>query len=390
MASQPSTASDAVLDIEQGPIRPPSEARSLFLRLTRNCPWNRCLFCPVYKKRKFSLRTVEEIKADIDTAAQMIEAVKELSWSLGSGGRVDDGVISHVFHSPNYSDSLRNVAAWLYFGQGSVFLQDANNMIMKPDDLVAVLNHLRATIPGISRVTTYARSKSVKQKSLEALKRIRRAGLDRIHIGLETGHDPLLKFMKKGVSAAEQIEAGQKAVAAGFELSEYVMPGLGGREMSRGHALDTALALNQINPHFIRLRTLRVPERVPLYEEMVAGNFTMLDDEECLAEIRLFLENLEGITSRLTSDHIMNLIETLNGKLPEDKERLLGIIDDYFALPEEERLLYRVGRRAGLFRGPADLGSAGRSKAEAILSHIRGSRPGSEEAVIKDMADRFV
>jgi len=381
----------ARLSIEQGPIRPPSEARSLFIRLTRNCPWNRCLFCPVYKRRKFSLRTIEEIKADIDTVRTMIDQLTDLSWKLGEAGRISDALISHVFHSPDYSDSHRNVAAWLYFGQGSVFLQDANNLILPAEDLVRVLEYLKAKIPGITRVTTYARSKSVKQKSLESLKAIRWAGLDRIHIGLETAHDPLLKFIKKGVSGAEQIEAGQKAVAAGFELSEYFMPGLGGQAMSRGNALDTAAALNQINAHFIRLRTLRVPRRVPLYDELAAGRFSLLSDDECLAEIRLFIEHLEGITSRIVSDHIMNLIETIQGRLPEDKAEMLAVIDRYFALPEPERLLYRLGRRAGLFRGPDDLASPGhRARAESILAQVRSQRPGQEEEVIKEMADTYI
>lgn len=381
----------ADLSIEQGPIRPPSEARSLFIRLTRNCPWNRCLFCPVYKRRSFSLRSVEEIKADIDTVALIIEHLKDKSAKLGSGGRVDDRVISSVFHSGNYSDSYRNVAAWLYFGQGSVFLQDANNMIMRPEELIEVLEYIHQRIDGISRVTTYARSKSFRHKSLETLQHIRRAGLDRIHIGLETAHDPLLKFMKKGVSGAEQIEAGQKAVAAGFQLSEYVMPGLGGAEMSQGHAEDTAKALNQINAHFIRLRTLRVPSRVELFQELEAGRFATLSDEECLAEIRLFISLLEGIESEVVSDHIMNLIETVGGKLPGDKERMLSIIDGYFALHADERLVYRLGRRAGLFREPADLAlSEQRAKAEAILTNIRASHPGGEEEAIKQMADSYI
>ncbi len=374
------------LAIEQGPIRPPSEARSLFIRLTRNCPWNRCLFCPVYKGAKFSLRSVEEIKADIDTVAEMIDHLKGLAGS----GPVDDRVVSQVFHSAAYSDSFRHTAAWLYYGEGSVFLQDANNFIMKADELAEVVAYLHEKVPGISRVTSYARSKSVGQKKPEELKRIREAGLDRIHIGLETAHDPLLKFIKKGVSGAEQIEAGQKAVAAGFELSEYVMPGLGGKEMSKGHALDTALALNAINPHFIRFRTLRIPRRVELRKEVEAGRFTMLGDEECLREIRLFISNLEGITSYVASDHIMNLMESIGGQLPRDKENMLALIDDYFSLSEEERLLYRVGRRAALFRGPHDLAGPQRPRAEEILRQIRAAHPGEEEMVLRKMADQFI
>ena len=377
--------------IEQGPIRPPSEAKSLFIRVTRNCPWNKCLFCPVYKRRKFSRRSVEEVKADIDLAAEMIGTVKDLSARLGSAGRVDDRVVSVIFGSAVYSDAMRNVAAWLYYGEGSVFLQDANNMLLPAGELAEIVAYLHRTIPGINRVTSYARSKSVYRKTPDELAMIRQAGLDRLHIGLETAHDPLLKFMKKGVTGAEQIEAGQKAVAAGFQLSEYVMPGLGGVEMSDGHARDTALALNAINPHFIRLRTLRAPKRVELYQELQAGRFTLLSDDQCAAEIRSLIAQLDGITSRVVSDHIMNLIETVGGRLPEDKPAMLAQLDGYLNLEDEERQLYRVGRRAGLFRGPADLTSpAARTKAESIYNQIQTTRPGEMETVIREMADGYI
>lgn len=385
------TRPSATQTIEQGPIRPPSEAKSLFIRVTRNCPWNKCLFCPVYKRRKFSRRSVEEVKADIDLAAEMIGTIKELSVQLGSAGRVDDRVVSVIFGSAAYPDAMRNVAAWLYYGEGSVFLQDANNMLLPAEELTEIVTYLHRTIPGVSRVTSYARSKSVCRKTQEELTMIRQAGLDRLHIGLETAHDPLLKFMKKGVTGAEQVEAGQKAVAAGFQLSEYVMPGLGGVEMSEGHARDTALALNAINPHFIRLRTLRVPKRVELYNELEAGRFTLLSDDQCAAEIRLFISLLDGITSRVVSDHIMNLIETVGGQLPDDKPAMLAQLDAYFDLDDEERLLYRIGRRAGFFREPADLSSpTARTKAESIYNQIQAARPGEMEAVIREMADGYI
>ena len=297
------------LRFEQGPIRPPSEARSLLLRVTRNCPWNQCQFCPVYKKRKFSLRTVEEIKQDIETVKDIVDDVKALSWRLGCSGAVNDQVISSIFGDSDYSDNYRSVAAWLYYGTGACFLQDADNMIMKVRDLVEVLDFLRKKLPEITRITTYSRSRTVVRKSVESLKQIREAGLDRIHIGLETAYDPLLKLMKKGVKGVQQIEAGQKVVEAGMELSEYVMPGLGGQEMWREHAVETAKALNQINPHFIRLRSLRVPKRVPLYEKLKDGSFTMQTDDMIAEEIKLFIETLDGITSMVTSDHIMNLLE---------------------------------------------------------------------------------
>jgi hypothetical protein len=342
---------------EQGPIRPPNEARSLLLRLTRNCPWNQCLFCPVYKNRQFSLRTVAEIKADIQAARNIADDITALSRQLGSEGEVDDRVVSHLFNQPGYGDTHRSVAAWLYYKTDACFLQDADNLIMKTGDLVAVLEFLREKFPSISRVTTYSRSRTVARKSLESLRRIRQAGLDRVHIGLETGYDPLLKLMKKGVSAAQQVDAGRKLLDAGMELSEYVMPGLGGREMWREHAVATADVLNRINPHFIRLRSLRVPRRVPLHSKLADGSFTMQTDDMLAAEIKLFIEHLDGITSTVASDHIMNLLEEVSGKLPEDKPKMLAVIRHYQGLGDTDRLIYRAGRRGGAYRSLDDLGT---------------------------------
>jgi radical SAM superfamily enzyme YgiQ (UPF0313 family) len=343
------------LRFEQGPIRPPNEAQSLLLRVTRNCPWNQCLFCPVYKKKKFSLRTVEEIKEDIQTARDMADEIKALSWRLGYSGTLSNEVVSHIFSSPNYSDSYRNIAAWLYYGTGACFLQDADNLVMTTDDLVAVLKFLREKFPEITRVTTYSRSRTIVRKSVESLKRIKDAGLDRVHVGLESGYDPILKLMKKGVTAAQHIEAGQKVVAAGLELSEYVMPGLGGQAFWREHAVATARVLNQINPRFIRIRSLRIPERIPLYKKLESGEFKMQTDDMVAEEMKLFIETLNGITSVVTSDHIMNLLEEVTGKLPEDKEKMLAVIETYQRLPDSERLIYRVGRRGGAYRSVEDL-----------------------------------
>ncbi|RLB09562.1 MAG: radical SAM protein, partial [Deltaproteobacteria bacterium] len=252
------------LSFELGPIRPPNEARSLLLRFTRNCPWNQCLFCPAYKGKKFSLRSVDEIKKDIQAARDIADEIKEISWRLGYSGEVNDEVISYIFARADYNECYRMVAVWLYYGTGACFLQDADNLLMKTDDLVEALLFLREKFPEITRITTYSRARTVVRKSVESLKRIREAGLDRVHIGLESGYDPVFKFMRKGVSAAQHIEAGRKLIEAGMELSEYVMPGLGGQRWWREHAIETAKVLNQINPHFIRLRSLRIPKRVPL------------------------------------------------------------------------------------------------------------------------------
>jgi radical SAM superfamily enzyme YgiQ (UPF0313 family) len=384
---------DKRLDFEQGPIRPPNEARSLLLRVTRNCPWNQCLFCPVYKKRKFSLRTVEEIKEDIRTAGKMVEEIKALSWKLGFSGSVNDQVAGALFGDSGYSNSYRSVAAWLYYGTGACFLQDADNLIMKADDLVEVLRFLKQTLPDITRITTYSRSRTVVRKSVESLKRIREAGLDRIHIGMESGYDPLLKLMKKGVTAGQHTEAGLKVLEAGMELSEYVMPGLGGQEMWREHAVETAKVLNSINPHFIRLRSLRVPERIPLYKKLKEGAFTMQTDDMLAEEIRTFIENLNGITSTITSDHIMNLLEEVSGKMPEDKERMLEVIGKYQDLPDMDRFIYRIGRRGGAYRSTEDLARdpATYEKIKNLLHDVR-KKEGDKgvETFITDLVDRYV
>ncbi len=342
-------------DFEQGPIRPPNEARSLLLRFTRNCPWNQCLFCPVYKKRKFALRTPTEIKEDIQTARDIADVIKALSWELGYAGEINDQVLRRVLGTASYSQSYRNVAAWLYYGTGACFLQDADNLVMKTADLVAALNFLRERFPEVTRVTTYSRSRTISRKSVEALRQIHEAGLDRVHVGLESGYDPLLKSMKKGVTAAQHVEAGQRVLEAGMELSEYVMPGLGGQALWKEHAAATAEVLNRINPHFIRLRSLRVPQRVPLYEKLQSGEFEPQTDDMLAEEIKLFIESLEGITSTIRSDHIMNLLEEVAGRLPEDKEKMLGVIQEYQMLPDRERLIYRVGRRGGAYRSVSDL-----------------------------------
>jgi radical SAM superfamily enzyme YgiQ (UPF0313 family) len=380
---------DESLNFEQGPIRPPSEARSLLLRFTRNCPWNKCKFCPVYKRRTFSKRTLEEIKADIDAAATMREQVLALSQEMGEGGAVSDVVVNRVFSNPRLSDAYRNVAAWLYYGTGAVFIQDANNLVMKPEVLTAALRHLRQRLPEVERVTTYSRSSTAAQRTVEELKMIREAGLDRVHIGLETGYDPLLKFMKKGVTAEKQIIGGRNIKAAGMELSEYVMPGLGGRKWWKEHATATAQVLNQIDPDFIRLRTLRVPDRIELYKDVQSGEFEKPNDDEVAAEIKLFIENLEGIHSYLASDHIMNLIETVEGRLPDDKPKMLALLDEYLEMPDRERLMYRLCRRMGRCREPRDLERPGmRDYLGAALRQVESQ--GDPDAILNEMADSMV
>lgn len=385
--------SENPLTIEQGPVRPPSEWQSLPLRVTRNCPWNQCLFCRTYKKKKFSLRTVQEILKDIDAAREIAHRVEALSWRLGADGAVNEQVIHHIFGRREYDTCFHIVALWMYHGTRACFLQDADNLIMNPDDLIAVLQYLREKFPQITRITTYARSRTVARRSVDALIGLRKAGLKRVHLGLETGHNPLLKFIKKGVSAAQHVEAGKKLVEAGMEVSDYVMPGLGGREMWRAHAIDTARVLNQIHPHFIRLRSLRVLPTMALSERVKNGNLTVQGDDEVVTEIKLFIQTLDGIRSMITSDHIINLLEDVQGTLPQDKEKMVAVIDSYQDLPESERLNFRVGRRGGAYRSIADLKKhpATYKRIANLIRDIR-KKSGMEglEHFMTDLVDRYI
>lgn len=377
--------------IEQGPIRPPSEARSLLLRLTRNCPWNQCLFCPVYKGQEFSHRSTEEIKREIDLLGAIVEDIQRLSWRAGCGGKVTSAVLSLLLAEVTSTLMHRQVAHWLYLGEGSVFLQDANSLIMEPEDLAEVLRYLRSRVPGIRRITSYARSRTLARRSLQDLVLLREAGLDRIHIGLESGYDPLLRFMRKGVTAADHVKAGCLVREAGISLSEYVMPGLGGQTWWQEHALATAAVLNEINPDFIRLRSLRVPRSTSLYEKIAAGEFEPLDDDEVVREIRLFLEALEGITSTIASDHIMNLLEEITGTLPDDKNAMLAAADRYLALSDADRLIFKVGRWGGAFRALSDLeNTALKRKISDVVAQWEREAPGQVQRTLREMADQYI
>jgi len=207
----------------------------------------------------------------------------------------------------------------------------------------------------VTRITSYCRSKTAARKSVDELKRLHDAGLSRIHIGMESGYDPLLAFIHKGVTAAEHIKGGRNIVEAGISLSEYVIPGLGGTLWTQEHARETARVINEINPDFIRLRTLHTVPGTELHEKMLRGEFVPLGDNEVVMEIRNFIEKLEGIESTLVSDHILNLLEEIQGTLPGAKEQMLNIIDRYLNLPGQDKLIFRLGRRKGIYRSLDDL-----------------------------------
>ncbi len=330
-------------NFETGIYRPPSEggSASLLLRFTRNCPWNHCTFCAMYKTKKFQLRPVTEIKADIDTMARLTQALKSAAAALGHGENITrDAAISLMEKIPelNYHQGFSMLVHWLMAGGKTAFIQDGNSMIMKTPDLLEALGHLGTSFPSINRVTTYARARTLVQKSSKDLLSIRRAGLHRLHLGLETGDDDLLKKIKKGVTSEGQIQGGKKAMAAGFQVSEYWMPGLGGRALTRAHAENTARVLTAVNPHYIRSRPFRAIANTPLHAQIQAGEVTPLSPREQLMELKQMITALE-VTSNVCFDHAGNNWRNAQGrilfthdyegyKFPEQKDQVLDLIEE--------------------------------------------------------------
>ncbi|MGD0780189.1 MAG: radical SAM protein [Dehalococcoidales bacterium] len=373
---------------ELGPIRPPSEAYSFLIRVTRNCPWNRCKFCPIYKNAKFQLRSVEEIKQDIRTARTIYDKILELAKQSGYGSDIREAAAIVCNNAPD--DACRNVALWIYAGGKHAFLQDADTLIIKTSDLVEVIRYLKETFPGIARITSYARSKTAARKSLEELVALRQAGLTRIHIGLESGSDSVLAFMDKGVTAADHIAGGRNVVASGISLCEYIMPGAGGKKMWREHALETAGVLNQINPDFIRLRTLTVQPRMPLHKDVINGDFIRSTDEEIVEEIKFLVENLD-CSSCVVSDHMINLLPEVEGKLPEDKEKMLAVIGSFQALPPEARDNYKLGRRLGMYNKLEELDDHSRyTEVKRLVERIAQKDSDALDEVLFNLTERYI
>ena len=280
---------------ELPPFRPPSEAYSLLLRVTRGCPWNRCRFCGMYKSMRFQKRSVDELKEDIDRALDF------------------------------YGDREINV-----------FIGDADSPVIKTDVFVEILEYLRSQFTKIGRVTSYGRAKTLAMMAPEKLKRLADAGLDRLHLGLETGDPKLLEFIQKGATPKHMITAGRKVKEAGIELSEYLMLGLGGADGWESHARESAAVLNAIDPDFIRVRTMTLIPGSPLYEAYENGEYKPANVLEMLLEEKLLLECFEGISSEFHSDHVSNLVPVF-GKLMGDKQNMLDTLGPIIERVEKEK-----------------------------------------------------
>jgi len=300
---------------ELGPIRPVDEADSLLIRTTRNCPWNKCGFCVNYRDKKFSIRSTAEIKKDIESAAD-------------------------YFNGHRFS---------------RCFLQDGDSLVVKTKDLLKILHHLKKYFPTLEIISSYGRSQSIIRKSPQELKEICDAGLNLLYCGMESGSDSVLNLINKGVNASQVVRAGNLAKQANMRLSEFIILGLGGTEYWQAHATATAEALNAINPDKIRVLTIGIKDGSDLQEKWKKGKFFLPTEENIIEEQRLLIENLNGITSHYANHHSVDLLMELRGQFPEDKPKLLSILDTFLNLNEHDKLNFILGRRLGIYRRIKDL-----------------------------------
>lgn len=332
-----------------GPIRPPSEANSLLLRVTENCPWNKCKFCMLYKKNDFHTRPVAEVKKDIDYMAEY----RDLIMAHEHDGDYNMEAIQREYQSLPSDEAkicYQMVFTWLTEGdKQAIFLQDANTMVLRPDWLIEIVSYVRERLPEIQRITSYGRANTLARISEADFKRLRAAGLDRIHSGYESGSDKVLEMIAKGATQEEEIIGGKKVKEAGIELSIYFMPGVGGKALSDENAIETAKVINEVNPDFVRLRTFVLRSGSLMEELRDAGIYQEQRDIDKLLEIRKMLAHVDPNKAhgKITSDHIINLLQEVTGYMDKDLPWMLEYIDSYLALPELQQKKYQLARRMG-------------------------------------------
>ncbi len=284
--------------------RPPSEARSLIFQVTLGCSWNKCLFCGMYKGKRYTVRPWEELRKDI----------LEMSWMQPETRKV--------------------------------FLADGDPLCLETDYLIQVLDLLNEKFPRLERVSIYAGPTNLMDKSVEELKELRKRKLDVLYLGIETGNDALLKRIHKGATAAEIIEGSRKAIEAGLRMSTFIILGLGGVEGSFDHAKDSAKVANAIDPHFLATLTLMLGPYEELYEKKLMGKgFKLINKAQSLQELRWFVEDLTVTDCKFGTEHASNYLP-INGNLPHDREKILELIDR--AMKDEGSRLLRPEWLRGL------------------------------------------
>jgi len=331
---------------EMGPIRPVDEADSLLIRTTRGCPWNRCTFCTLYDDMKFSLRSVPEIKKDILAAKEYFNG--------------------HPFET--------------------CFLQDGDSFVMRTKDLIEILETLRKAFPSLKRISSYGRAQTMVKKTPSAMKDIFNAGLNKLYCGLESGSAQVLKMVKKGITPESIIKSARMAREAGMDTTQFIILGLGGKQLSKAHAIETAKVLNEINPDYIRLLTIGVKPGSGLDHQMAKGEFTLPSEAQIISEQRLLLEHLEGITSHYANHHSVDLLLEIRGQLPEDKDRLLTILDRFLSLTDTDQINFILGRRLGYYRQLSDMENVIQYQfVEKQAQKIRQTEPDSFEQIFHNL-----
>ncbi len=273
------------MNYEGAVYRPPSEAGSFILQVTIGCARNTCTFCTMYKDKKFRMRHMDEIFADIEEV--------------------------HAY----YGDRIRRI-----------FLADGDALIMPAEKLLEILAELRRQFPSAERITSYGAPKDVLGKSPEELRALREAGLTMIYMGLESGDEEVLRHVRKGATAEEIIEAGQKLKAAGMQTSITLISGLGGRKRLREHAVHSAEAISAMKPDYVGFLTLMVEPGAPMLEELERGEMELLTPEEVAEELELFLNHADAEGCVFRSNHASNYI-MLGGTLNRDIPAMLGQIE---------------------------------------------------------------
>lgn len=358
-----------------GPIRPPSEAESLLIQVTKGCTWNKCKFCTVYKGTQFKAFSADSVKADIDNIRWMADKV--LKYKSADGNWDINGVNYELgcMPTPAEQQCFYMVANWLINGRGeNVFLQDGNTTALSSGRLTDVLVYLKEAFPNIKRITSYGRAENLSKSSAEEFKALKEAGLDRIHAGYESGSDAVLTRCNKGVTQEQEIIAGKNVKAGGIELSAYFMPGLGGKDLSQDNAEGMAYVINQIDPDFVRIRTAAVKPGTELYDDYMAGVFEMASDDEKILEVRKIIELADGVNTRIVSDHMVNLLQLVEGHMVNDREKLLGLIDEYLEMDELHRKIYQLARRKIMVIQPSDLASLGDDKLSMLMDIARSEK----------------
>ena len=331
---------------EIGPIRPPFHANSLLLRITENCTWNKCNFCTLYRDGKFKMRHMDDVKKDIDNVAYYVEMIEK---NRSIGGDFDMEKIMFEYNSlifPREKDCYATVFNWMRIdNMENVFLQDANTMVIKPQNLGEIVAYLKNRLPGVKLIAAYGRADTLAKITNDEFVMLKKSGLNMLHSGFESGCREVLEMLNKGCTPEEQIAAGLGAKKAGMEFNVFYMPGAGGRTLSSKNAIETAEVINAINPDYVRIRTFVIKEGSPMWDMKKRGEFDECTDIEKVLELREMLNNIKNCNGYIVSDHIINLLPKIEGYFDKDLKSIFKYIDDFLSLSKTEQRRYQLIRR---------------------------------------------